>query len=59
MEEKTQHVLMIRRYLEHNSKCQLDEISRMPIWPVHPNVYKIALRDMQDGLLLHKIHEKN
>lgn len=51
--------MLIRGYLSHNEECLTCPISRIPVWPVHPSVYKDALERLKSGIPLHDVKATN
>ncbi|KAG8911330.1 hypothetical protein FRC02_006679 [Tulasnella sp. 418] len=52
-------VLRIMGYFTHNEGCQKAKIERLPPIPLHPQVYEIALQQLQDGFDLYAVKERN
>ncbi|KAH9833112.1 uncharacterized protein C8Q71DRAFT_875534 [Rhodofomes roseus] len=55
----TSEVLRIRGYLEHNDACEQAGITQRPAIPVHPDVYKTALEQLQEGATWAAVRRKN
>ncbi|TDL28464.1 hypothetical protein BD410DRAFT_695097, partial [Rickenella mellea] len=56
---RTERVLRIRGYFEHNEECKKAVLARIPPIPLHPSVYEVALQQLKDGATLTDIQVKN
>ncbi|KAI0090066.1 hypothetical protein BDY19DRAFT_1035947 [Irpex rosettiformis] len=56
---RTNRIMLIRGHLTHNEECLTSPISRSPVWPVHPSVYKDALHRLKSGIPLQDVKDAN
>ncbi|EPS95721.1 hypothetical protein FOMPIDRAFT_1053897 [Fomitopsis schrenkii] len=47
--KSSRQALRIIGYLEHNDACRAAVLTRAPAVPLHPHVYEIAVRQLQQG----------
>jgi hypothetical protein len=55
----TQQILHIFSFFKHNSACGEAVLAHFPHIPLHPSIYQIALGQLQNGVALTEIQEKN
>ncbi|KAL0564510.1 hypothetical protein V5O48_017535 [Marasmius crinis-equi] len=58
-EVKSQKILRIRGYFEHNSACKDALYERFPPIPLHPDVFSAALQQLRSGSSVTAIQEHN
>ncbi|EPS94902.1 hypothetical protein FOMPIDRAFT_1095422, partial [Fomitopsis schrenkii] len=51
--------LSLLQHLQHNKECANATLVRMPPVPVHPDVYSVALGELQNGVSWAKVRENN
>ncbi|KZV80609.1 hypothetical protein EXIGLDRAFT_780756 [Exidia glandulosa HHB12029] len=56
---KSKKILRVRGFLDHNAACDSAEVAAVPMWPVHPEVYEVALKQLALGATLTDILERN
>ncbi|KIJ42120.1 hypothetical protein M422DRAFT_780089 [Sphaerobolus stellatus SS14] len=52
-------IFRIAGILEHNSGCEKQEMQRLPAVPLHPHVWQIALKQLEDGASIAGIQNHN
>ncbi|CAK5273591.1 unnamed protein product [Mycena citricolor] len=53
------HILRIRGHLQHNQECSNSPFERKPCIPLHPDVFEVALKQLNDGSTIADIRRKN
>ncbi|TFY62444.1 hypothetical protein EVJ58_g3855 [Rhodofomes roseus] len=55
----TRQPVRIIGYLIHNEGCRTAELKRAPAIPLHPHVYEVAIRQLQQGASITQIQKRN
>ncbi|KIJ35569.1 hypothetical protein M422DRAFT_262151 [Sphaerobolus stellatus SS14] len=52
-------IIRITGIIEHNAKCEAQEMQRLPPVPLHPHVWKVSLKQINDGASITAIQRNN
>ncbi|KAK0430582.1 hypothetical protein EV421DRAFT_1933778 [Armillaria borealis] len=55
----TERIIRIRGYFDHNAACREALLTCIPPFPIHPDVFKLALAQMAGSVSLNEIQKKN
>ncbi|CAK5263752.1 unnamed protein product [Mycena citricolor] len=54
-----ERILRIRGQLQHSEDCQNARIENLPVFPLHPEVFDFALKQLKDGATIADVRRKN